>query len=67
MFQNKDKLIFMYVLYQIVKYLSIFFMNYFAEYVLFFLFVISLRKACSPGRFPLSARLVSFPKSYLSA
>ena len=65
MFQNKDKLIFIYVLYQIVKYLSIFFMNYFCIFYIvshaIFLCIIFIRKACFPGRFPLSARLVSFP------
>ena len=65
MFQNKDKLIFIYVLYQIVKYSSIFFMNYFCIFYIVshavFLCIIFIRKACSPGRFPLSARLVSFP------
>ena len=65
MFQNKDKLIFIYVLYQIVKYLSIFFMNYFCIFYIvshaIFLCIIFIRKACFPGRFPLSERLVSFP------
>ena len=65
MFQNKDKLIFIYVLYQIVKYLSIFFVNYFCIFYIvshaIFLCIIFIRKACFPGRFPLSVRLVSFP------
>ena len=61
----KDISYLIYRVYQIVKYLSIFFMNYFCIFYIvshaIFLCIIFIRKACFPGRFPLSERLVSFP------
>lgn len=67
MFQNKDKLIFIYVLYQIVKYLSIFFMNYFCGICIIFSCLLSLSvRLVSPADSPSPQGLFLSPVSYLS-
>ena len=52
MFQNKDKLIFIYVLYQIVKYLSIFFVDYFCIIYIIFLCYFLMYHLSPIGLFP---------------
>ena len=67
MFQNKDKLIFIYVLYQIVKYLSIFFMNYFCRICIIFSCLLSLSvRLVSPADSRSPQGLFLSPVSYLS-